>query len=49
MKKITWKDGLTCLGLLLLAVSMIAGAMILGYNEFVLPLELLGPRELIQE
>ena len=49
MKKLTWKDGLTCLGLLLLAVSMIAGAMILGYNEFVLTLELLGPREVILE
>ena len=49
MKKLTWKDGLTCLGLLLLAVTMIAGAMILGYNEFVLTLELLGPREVILE
>ena len=49
MKKINWKDGITCLILLLLAVAMIAGAMILGRNEFVLSLEVVGPQEMTLE
>ena len=49
MQKLNWKDGITCLILLLLAVAMIAGAMILGRNEFVLSLEVVGPQEMTLE
>ena len=49
MKKLMWKDYLTCVALLLLAVAMIAGAMVIGYNEFILSLELIGPQEITLE
>ena len=49
MQKLGWKDCLTCLLLLLLAVAMIAGAMVVGMNVFTLSLELLGPQEITLE
>lgn len=49
MKKLTWIDCLVCLGILILAAAMIAGAMVIGYNEFTLSLELLGEQEMVLE
>jgi len=49
MKKLTWMDYLTCVVLLILAAAMIAGAMVIGYNEFILSLDLLGQQEITLE
>lgn len=49
MKKLMWMDYLTCVVLLLLAAALIAGAMVIGYNEFILSLDLLGQQEITLE